>query len=697
MKRKFLLILIAITIPLVLGGFLLSLKLKSELLFVYENNQSIFIKDRNGENIFVKPNSAGFYVEYSNEIPAQFKNLLLEKEDKYFYYHLGINPISNARALYNFATGDNNLASSTITQQLVKIMLGNEMDRNLENKLIETVYATSLEIHLPKEEILEMYTNSIYFGNNVQGTSLASRLYFNSTLELLNKEQTLQILASISSPSVNNPFSANNAVAAKSLAEKLNEKYEGIEPYSQDEIIEKQEDFNGYIKNTAAFELNSMGVDCDNNCILTTDKNLSKKLREILKRNLLSMNERDVTNGSIIVIKLPENEILSVIGSPDPGISSYGYQINMATKPRPIGSTVKPFIYLKGFENGLRPYTLIDDKEYKYEIGSGFAFYPKNYDYEYRGEVSLHYSLTNSLNVPTVKVLEYTGLEDFYHFLLEDLEFDPVQDIENYQFGIALGGLEMNLLSLSYYFTIFPNHGNLKPLKIYKSKNDLTYSANTNFSQNKKIADEKYIQLINKILSDRKTGIEQFGMNSNLNLFQDNYSVKTGTSREFHDSWTIGYTPDFLVGVWVGNSDNTPMDEISGQSGAGRIWNETMNLLINSEYNKKTPFEFDLIKEFYENENIEYGLFEDNYEEAKNLLQDNSLILNPHNGDIFLLEENTRIPLRAKSDVWWYVNDKFLDEKKEIILDIENSGAFKIKALGENGKEEIVEIFVEEE
>ncbi len=255
----------------------------------------------------------------------------------------------------------------------------------------------------------------------------------------------------------------------------------------------------------------------------------------------------------------------------------------------------------------------------------------------------------------------------------------------------------MDLLSLSYYFTIFPSEGKLNPLKIYKNENDFSYNLNTNFSQNKRIADEKYIQLINKVLSDRKTGIEQFGMNSNLNLFQDNYAVKTGTSREFHDSWTIGYTPDFLVGVWIGNSDNTPMDGISGQNGAGRIWNEAMNLLINSEYNKKTPFEFDLIREFYENGNIEYGLFEDDYEENKNLLQDDSLILNPHDQDTFLFEENTQILLRAKESVWWYVNDNFFGEGKEIIFDIENPEIYKIKALGENGKEEVVEIFVEEE
>jgi len=696
MKRKFLFILITIAIPLILGGFLLSFKLKSELLFTYKNNQSIFIKDRNHKNIFIKPNHLGYYASYSNEIPIEFKKLLTKKEDKYFYHHFGINPISSLRASYNLATGNDNLASSTITQQLSKILLQNELDRNFKNKFIETIYAISLEIHLSKEEILKMYINSVYFGNKVQGIDNASRLYFESTPALLNKEQNLRLLATLASPSVSNPFLINNDISSKLLCERLNENCQEIKPYTKTEIAERKEMFSSYTKSDISFELNSLKIDPKKSCVLTIDKELSENLREILRRNLLAMSEKDATNGSIVVIKLPENEVLSIIGSPDPEIASYGYQINMAKETRPIGSTVKPFIYLKGFEKGLRPYTTIEDKEYKYTIGTGFAFYPKNYDYEYRGKVSLHYSLTNSLNVPTVKVLEYVGLDNFYNFLLEDIEFSPVQEIENYQLGIALGGLEMDLLSLSYYFTIFPKEGTLTPLNIYQDDRS-QFVSTTNFSQNKKVADEKYIQLINKILSDRGTGIEQFGMNSNLNLFQNNYAVKTGTSRDFCDSWTIGYTPDFLVGVWVGNSDNTPMDKISGQSGAGRIWNETMNLLINSEYNKKTPFEFDLISEFYENENIEYGLFEDDYEEKKNLLQNDSLILNPHNGDTFLLEENTQIPLRAKKEVWWYVNGKFLGEEKEIVFDIENSGVFKIKALGEEGEEEIVEIFVEEE
>ena len=680
-KRKILFISIILFIPFATGFFLFSFHLKNSLLLVYENNQSIKIKDRNNQIIFTKPNPSGYYTEYSNEIPEEFKKLLLKKEDQYFYYHFGINPVSSLRALYKYAIKEqnSNVASSTITQQLVKILLRNETERNLKNKFTEAIYAVSLETHLSKEEILEMYLNSIYFGNSVQGFNQASRLYFDSQSDLLSDKQTAQLLATISAPSNTNPF--------------VN--------YQANEIKTRQEKFNNYLKNEVYFELRSLNIDCENNCNLTVDQELTKNLREILKRNLLSFAEKNATNGAIVVIKFPENELLSIVGSPDSTISSYGYQINMAKETRPIGSTVKPFIYLKGFENNLRPYTLVEDKEYKYTIENGFAFYPKNYDYEYRGQVNLHYALTNSLNVPTVKVLEYAGINNFNKFLLDDLEFSPAQDIENYQLSIAMGGLEMDLLALSYYFTIFSNEGELLPLKVFGDGHHTgcpsPFQTSTNFSQNKKIADQKYIQLINKVLSDRETGIEQFGMKSNLNLLQNNYAVKTGTSREFCDSWTIGYTPDFLVGVWVGNSDNTPMDKISGQTGAGAIWNETMNLLINSKYNKKTPFEFDLIQEFYKDENIEYGLVDDDYEENKNLLENNNLILNPHDGDIFLLEEITQIPLRAREEIEWFVDDRFLGAGKEIIFDVEDFGNYEIKGVGGDGKEEIIIVFVDRE
>ncbi|NIA18415.1 MAG: hypothetical protein GWO79_00880 [Actinobacteria bacterium] len=680
--------LLAVIIILIAYSFFYSKRCAERLVEIYQKNESVVVSDRDGSIILIKPNELDYYSEYAENIDGEFKKFLLKKEDKYFYYHPGVNPFSVARALISHYSNDAKITSSTITQQLVKILLSNEFDRGVKNKIKEALFAISLEMHTDKDEILKMYVNSIYFGNRVQGVKGASRLYFGKEPELLSKTEKMQLLASISSPSASNPFTGLNKEKTELLSKKLS--IPGVNPeiLKLRENEKRKKDYLEYANSKESFELRSLGVNCEKRCELYMDSGLTKSVREILKINLQEFSGRDAFNGAVVVIKIPENELLAVVGSPDPSIDAYGYKINMAARARPIGSTVKPFIYLKGFEDNLRPYTRVDDREYKYIIGSGYAFYPKNYDYEYRGNVSLHYALSNSLNVPTVKVLEYVGLENFYDFLIRDLELSPVQNLENYQLGIALGGLEMDLLSLSYYFSIFPNNGKLSELKVYKNKpNNFTTAAN--FNQNKKISDARFIQLINKILNDRVTGIEQFGIKSNLNLLQNNYAVKTGTSMEFHDSWTMGYTPDFLVGVWLGNSDNAPMDRISGQAGAGKLWSEVMNLLINSGYNKKTDFDFSLIKEYFNNENIEYGLAGDNYQEYKKLLLDDKNILNPHDNDIFFLEEDTIIPLRSKENSFWYINGELAGEGKEYLFKPDEAGEIKIKAVFNNSSEEI--------
>jgi penicillin-binding protein 1C len=649
--KKFLIIFL-----LFLIGFLLfSFKLERELSQIYEKGKSKIILDREGREIAILPNEKGNFARYLVKIPPRLKNLLIKKEDKFFYWHFGFNPKSIFEAALGRIGIGSRKASSTISQQLVKILLGKEKERNLKNKIIESFYTLALEIFKSKEEILKMYLNSVYFGNQAQGIFEASRFYFGVNPDLLTDEQILQLLATIPDPNERNP--------AKKAKE--NPKYSRVDD--------------------SFFEISTLFEEIKENQ-LTIDLELTKKIREIVARNIEELKSMNAKNAAVIVIKLPENEILALIGSPDPKSEKEGYKINMLNQPRPIGSTIKPFIYLKAFEKGLRPYTLVEDREYKYITALGFPLYPKNFDWKYRGEVNLHYALSNSLNVPAVKVLEYVGLEDFYKFLKEDLEFKPVQDLENYQLGIALGVLEMDLFNLAKYFTIFPNEGILKDLKIFKNQSQ----------REKRVAEEKYVQLVNKILTDRKTGIEQFGLKSELNLFQTNYGLKTGTSRDFKDSWIIGFTPDFLVGVWVGNADNSPTEGVSGQIGAGRIWSEVMELLLNSDYNKKTPFKFDLIKEYKNGENIEYGLEGDNFQKILNALKemDRSLILNPHDGDNFLLEKNTKIILRAKESVKWFLNGEFFAQGKEIIFIPKKAGNYKIEAENFSGQKEEIEIFI---
>ena len=645
---------------------------------IYRQLESPVVKDRNGKIIELKPNAKGYYAKKNEDVPEKFKDLLLKKEDRFFYYHPGMNPFSLLRDIASFLTAGKLRGSSTISQQLVKILLGNENRRSLKNKIIESIYALSLELHASKKEILRMYINSAYFGNQAQGLGEASLFYFAKDPESLTDQEILELLATLNYPSGRYPGSLQNKKILPYLAGVL-----GINFDKKSSGTERAKNTANPRKDTASFEINALGIDCAAYCELTIDSTLTETIREILAWNLNLASFANVDNGAVVVIKLPENELLSIVGSPDPNSPAEGAQINMALRARPIGSTAKPFIYLNAFAKGARPYSLVEDQEYAYRIGTGFAFYPKNYDGEYRGTVTLHQALSNSLNVPSVKVLEFTGLEEMYDFFRNSLGFKSIQPLENYELGIALGALEMDLLTLAHYFTIFPNEGILKPFKIVlDTPGFLATPMGPEISEEKLVTKKEFAQLINKILSDRETAVDQFGMKSNLTLGSNNYALKTGTSRDFHDSWTIGYTPDFLVGVWLGNSDNTPMQVISGQTGAGKIWHEVMEVLLNSSYNQKAPFHFDSLKEFTESGTIEYGLKGDNYEKIRYIIKDGfrKMILRPHDGDQMLLEKNTVIPLLADETVNWYIDNFFLGAGKETTWQPQQEGYYVIRA-----------------
>jgi membrane carboxypeptidase/penicillin-binding protein PbpC len=686
MKRK-----IAITTSCIVLFSILTLlwNLNRSLLDQYASLESTIMKDRHGEIIHISQNSKGNYAQYLDDLPPRFKELLRQKEDRFFYLHLGVNPLSVVRASARLIRKGTMGGSSTITEQLAKNLLGNEQHRSISNKLKEYAYTISLEIFLTKPQILLMYANTAYLGNQIQGFAEGSEVYFGKKLETLNDSELIVLLATLSSPSSQNPWRKENLQAARALASRLDV------PFSEDAVMITK---NNYVHTSETyFELKSFSTPCSKTCLTTIDMPLTEKLREILRRNVDKGDEYGLRNGAIAVIKVPENELIALVGSPNTTNNSNGNLINMALEPRPIGSTAKPFIYLKGFEKGLRPYTLVDDREYKYPIATGFPLYPKNYDGTYRGLVTLHESLSNSLNVPAVKTLEYVGLPEFYDFLERDLSFMPLRELESYQFGIALGGLEMDPLTLAHYLSIFPQNGILKPLKLY-TRSDNEHYVHTPMSAHaseKKIASPEHVELVTRVLNDRKTGVEQFGLKSNLNLSQSNYAVKTGTSRDYHDSWTIGYTPDFVVVVWAGNAENEPLRHVTGQSGAGKIWNESMELLFNSEYNKRTPFSFSKTKGVYMGNSIDFGLPEDNMEDHRNLLEDGKLIITPHEGDTLRFEGNMVVPLTSRKNLEWYDKGRLLGSGNLVEFRPFRPGTYSIKAYDSQHRSETVTFTVQ--
>ncbi len=519
-----------------------------------------------------------------------------------------------------------------------------------------------------------MYVNTVYVGNRYQGLAMGSYAYYDTKLQDTNIKQQLSLLASLSHPNTRNPWREDHELHVKRLANR-------ILPNDTDFDFNINATKEFQTQNKQSFELSGLNIQCPKTCHTSFDIDVHETIQSILKSHVNKMRDANINQGAVVVIDPRQSEIISIVGTTNPRSNLSGDQINMAIESRPTGSAIKPFIYASGFASGLRPYSLVDDREYKYHIATGFPLYPKNYDGLYRGEVTLHESLSGSLNVPTVKVLEYIGLEEFYEKLEIGMNFRSIQDFSTYEFGIALGGLEMDLLTLTHYFTLFPQKGTLRPLYFNSQKEMAINLPLATLTESTRVFDSDIVELAHAILSDRNSAVTQFGLQSNLNLSHNDYGVKTGTSRDYHDSWIVGYTNDLVVGVWLGNANNTPMTRVSGQQGAGAVWNDVMQYLINTTYNTNSNISNQSLTMYQFDNSLEWGLLGDNIEIKRYLLLDKKLILEPHDLDVYSLEHTTAIPFRASEDVNWYLDDnEYIGSGRKIDWRPQQPGTFPITA-----------------
>ncbi len=676
-KRGLLIAASALLLMLLLGTG----KLNSTLHTAYDGEISKQILDGKGELLERLPNQRGHYMTLGTSTP-RVRELIIKKEDKFFYYHPGINPGSIVRGLFHSFVYGVHAGGSTITQQLVKNLLGHENNRTTLNRLTESLYAMALELYTPKDEILTMYLSTAYFGNQIEGIEGGSQYYFGKNTADLTDGEIVRLIALLSAPSFQ-PGSAGNTVRATGLGKRI-----GVAEISAYASIPRA--VRETKKDPAMFELASLAppANCGHACTLSVDRELTAKIREIVHDKLGTKQFNSVSNAAVVVIKLGKNaepnSLLALVGTPNPYGSADGNQINMALSPRPIGSTWKPYIYGKAIEAGARPYSLIDDTEYRYEIGTGYAFYPKNYDGIYRGDVTLHYALSNSLNVPAVRALQLDGVDAFGTFMKDTLGFIPRQSFDTYQLSVALGGLEMNPLLLAHYFTVFPRNGMLAPLELLKGT-AMEIPMSILPTQPRRIFYSTTTALINKMLSDRLMGVEQFGLEGNLNLPFAEYAVKTGTSYDYHDSWTVGYTPDAVVVVWIGNSNNKPMDLLTGARGAGKIWNDVMTLLLARGDIQPQAFETSAIVDVETKDGRSLGLIDDDVEYSRNIMKDHETILEPHDKDVLQYQHGMSVPLRATKSLSWRVNGKILGDGEKIFWSPTEAGDYTIEANEKGG------------
>lgn len=652
--------------------YVVSIPVAQDLEFRYQRMVSQEWFDRNGEQIAVLPNERGYHAVYIDDVPDQVKTAILNKEDQWFFWHLGIRPVRIMQSIFSGNPG----ATSTITQQLVKVLLGNEHERTWENKINEALHVLLLELQLSKSEILTWYTNVAYFGNQVQGIEYASHYYFGMSAEQLSSSQAAQLSATLSSPTHRFPGSDENI--------RLVELWEG-----KDLLAAGKENTLADKTKELPPELAIIQSQCSEAvCDAYIDHSMNEDVRALMEQTMRSLFDKNALQAAAVVVDMRTQDMPIMIGSIRPKGIIDGDQVLMHIQPRPIGSTLKPFLYAKGFEYGLRPYSLVDDKEYKYVIDSGFAFYPKNYDYSYNGVVDLHYSLSNSLNVPAVKVLEYVGISEF-SAILDGIGLRSPAPIASYQLGLALGGLEMDLVSLATLFTALAGDGSVLPLQLgdEMSYHGLSLSSTTP----QPLLQEDSRQLVTSILSDRLTGVQQFGLKSALTLPFEHYAVKTGTSRDYHDSWTVGYTPEVVVAVWVGNAANQPMDEISGSAGAGTLWQAIMEYLYATEYISDVPFEDDKVVTLEVDGEEVFSLQDDVVATARYMMIDaDTLIIQPHDGDTFALLADTEILLKSLKPVTWFVNHDNIGTGKMQYFTPNRTGEYVIVALTDDGVEETV-------
>lgn len=531
-----------------------------------------------------------------NELPPYVIQATISIEDKNFYSHKGISFFGGIlRAVKDTIITKELQGGSTITQQLVKSALLSP-ERTIERKLKEIALAVWSEQMYSKDEILEMYLNQVPYGGSSYGIEEASQVYFGKSAKYLTLSESALLAGLPQAPSLYSPF-INPEAAKKRRNDVLIRMEEQGYISRQDrdgallssvEVIPpktsiKAPHFVFYTRAAMEEEFGTKLVEEGGFDVTTTlDLDIQTKAEEILREELEKIKNLNVTNGGIVVLQPETGEILAMVGSVDYFNDQDG-AYNVTTALRQPGSTLKPMLYAMALERGFTAASTIDDSPIIFQNPGGEPYRPVNYDNSFHGRVTLRYALSNSYNVPAVKVLNMMGVQQFVDYG-KNMGIDTWNDSSRFGLSLGLGGGEVTLVDLAQIYNVFATSGyRIEPTPIKTIVDDkervLLTSAN---NPRVKVVDSGIAYIITDILSDNIARQQAFGPHSALEIDGHKVAVKTGTTNDKKDNLTVGYTPEFLVAVWVGNNDNTPMHPTltSGITGAAPIWNRLMTYLL---------------------------------------------------------------------------------------------------------------------
>jgi len=580
---------------------------------------STHILDRNGKLLYQLYQKQKRTPIKLKDLPLYVAQASISIEDKGFYQHQGVSIVGGIiRAVKDSLFRQQLQGGSTITQQLVKSALLTS-ERTIQRKIREIVLAIWTEKIFLKNEILELYLNQIPYGGAVYGVEEASLRFFGKPAKKLTLEEAAFLAGLPQAPSQYSPYN-NPDLALRRRNEVLKamfqQKYIDKNTYEKATKIKivvkpfeekiKAPHFVFYIKNLLEQRYTTQEIEQGGLKVTTSlDLNIQEEAEKILKEELEKVKELDVSNGAVLVTRPSTGEILAMLGSVDYFATASG-TFNVTTSERQPGSSIKPINYAIGLERKLvTAATVFNDVPTCFTGGGQPKGYcPVNYDGKFHGSTQLRFALGNSYNIPAVKMLAINGVKDFVASA-SAFGITTFKDSKDYGLSLTLGGGEVRMTEMATAFSAFANRGVVKDLNpiikiedkfgktLYKFENPnfisdikkpLNYPSFFAIIGKRPISEETAF-IISHIMLDNNARSSAFGESSFLVVPGHAASVKTGTTDDKRDNWTIGYTPNFMTTVWVGNNDNTPMNPYlsSGITGAAPIWNRIMRLLLKNQ------------------------------------------------------------------------------------------------------------------
>lgn len=575
------------------------------------------IYDRHGELLYTIYNGTQRRTLVTlDQIPPPVINATIAIEDRSFWQHPGFSLRGIMRATRRNLAQESVQGGSTITQQLVKNSLLTS-ERTLVRKIKEVLLAVQVELLYSKEEILQMYFNEIPYGGTAYGIAEAAQLYFGKSVEDLDLAEAALLAGLPAAPTKYSPFGANpqlaylrqHQVLQRMVADGYITQAQADQARRTKLTLQQQREeilaphFVMYVKDLLVEKYGTKRVEQGGLEVITSlDLTIQQLAEEALQEELATLTQMHVTNGAVLVTQPATGEILAMVGSRDYFDTENDGNVNVTTQLRQPGSSIKPVNYAVALQSGFTPSTVIQDTPVVFHASGSPPYAPVNYDNQFHGSITLRTALAASFNVPAVKVLATYGVSKMIE-MGETLGITSWSDRDRFGLSLTLGGGEVKMIDMAVVYGVLANQGlrvNLNPILAvtdYRDKSLYTFSCDPRFNllpqveaaQEKDLCNPQVVlspliaYQLTDILADNLARAPAFGTGSLLQIPGHQVAVKTGTTNDKRDNWTIGYTQDYVVAVWVGNNDNTPMSQVaSGITGASPIWHTVTEALLSS-------------------------------------------------------------------------------------------------------------------